>query len=886
MSSLHGTAVLPVALAAKLTSQGLLWWPRAHRVWPLPCARRRRPLRHHLHHGGVTRPTLVQHGLCLSFHQDGTVRPTLQAGRPISGERIGQAPRRCSGRFPRLQWRCLRTVLRRQTRNFDRCCAFGQWGGPAGGAEGLTEVAAGLPVAAEAVARVPVPAQQRLTPWTQLEGGVNGLRECQHANPSRTNELTLARLCVCACACRAGPIPKSALAQQQAVQAVMIAVVCLVLVAAGADAGYIQGMVLGAGEWSGGMSLTDAGDTMDTLKANGVEWLRLIPTGFVASVASPEVYAINKTGSLFRSSTPAEVAQAIGVAHSKGFKVLLSPVVDPDWTVEPNLGNRCGCARGHVSRLEIGKNWTGEAGEAQWQTFFASYRQFLQGYLSASKVAGHEPDMLSVGAELLEASTTRAADWRSLIAWVRTQYSGSLTYAAIASGILQGTITWLDELDHIGIDAYVPLNSAPAIPLGQQHYWPQNGTVPSVAQFEEAWQPYLKAMANVSKTVGKPVVFAEVGYQSRWGSWRNPAGVLVLDPTDGSSWERSVSLQTQANMYEALLNALEPHSGDWWSGVFWWLARVDSTAGGSCDDSFVPLGKPAMDVLQSRWAAKQNAPQLAPPPLQRHWAASSNLDALPPAGKLGDRRSRDANASKICGAVFGAGQWSSPEYRLSSPGAMQSLQNLRATGATWVRLILTWFGDHQTSIAIYPANGTSPLSSATDDEIRAFVAEAKRLGMRVHMAPYIDPNWDLLSNCRGPSCGMIPGTTPKAARGEFGAGFTDAQWAEWFHAPGSYGAYIMHMAGLANETGCDMFSVASETATMFAKRSSDLEELVARVRAVFNGHVTAAVNSGQALANNYSWYQVLDSIGVEGELLLACSEIVAGKLWARNGRLP
>jgi hypothetical protein len=646
---------------------------------------------------------------------------------------------------------------------------------------------------------------------------------------------------------------------------ISIALVAVTLAARAVNADYVRGMVLGAGEWSGGMSLTDAGDMMDTLKSNGVEWLRLIPTGFVASVASPDVYPISEAGSLFRSSTPEEVDQAIVMAHGKGMKVLLSPVIDPDWTEEPNLGKRSGFVKGHVNRLVIGKNWTGTAGEAQWGRFFTSYRSFLQSYLSAAKAAGHEPDMFSVGAELLEASTTRAADWRSLVAWVREQYSGPLTYAAIASGILDGTITWLDALDHIGIDAYVPLNSDPAIPPGQQHYWPDNTSVPSVAQFEEAWKPYIATLANVSKTVGKPIVFAEVGYQSRWGSWRNPAGVMVLDPTDGSNWERSVSLETQANLYEALLNTLEPHSSDWWSGVFWWLVRVDTTAGGSCDDSFVPLGKPAMDMLQSRWTTGSKPANTATA-LTLDKDTASYISTLPAAGELGSLRSgAGANASKICGAVFGAGEWSSPQYRLSTAGSMQSLHNLRATGATWVRLILTWYGDYTSSMSIYPANGSSPMSSATDDEIRDFVAEAKRIGMRVHLAPYIDPNYDIISNCRGPSCRTIPGTPPQAGRGEFGSTFTEAQWQEWFHSPGSYGAYIMHMAAVANETGCDMISIASETATMFDQRGSDLIDLAARVRAVFGGHLTAAINSGQAFSSNYSWYQSLDSIGIEGE---------------------
>lgn len=36
-------------------------------------------------------------------------------------------------------------------------------------------------------------------------------------------------------------------------------------------------------------------------------------------------------------------------------------------------------------------------------------------------------------------------------------------------------------------------------------------------------------------------------------------GVLTLDPTDGSCWERAINTEVQAVMYDALLTALEPH---------------------------------------------------------------------------------------------------------------------------------------------------------------------------------------------------------------------------------------------------------------------------------------------------------------------------------------
>ena len=98
---------------------------------------------------------------------------------------------------------------------------------------------------------------------------------------------------------------------------------------------------------------------------------------------------------------------------------------------------------------------------------------------------------------------------------------------------------------------------------GQSHYWPDNFTVPSVQQFKDGWTPVVAQLAAASKAAGnKPLLFCEVGYQSRFGVWNNPPGVIGLDPTDGSCWERSVSLETQARMYQALLEVLGEHSVD------------------------------------------------------------------------------------------------------------------------------------------------------------------------------------------------------------------------------------------------------------------------------------------------------------------------------------
>ena len=210
--------------------------------------------------------------------------------------------------------------------------------------------------------------------------------------------------------------------------------------------------------------------------------------------------------------------------------------------------------------------------------------------------------------------------------------------------------------------------------------------------------------------------------------------------------------------------------------------------------------------------------------------------------------------------------WSSPGYPLGSDGALQSLRDLRSTGANYVRIITNWFGDSEDAFTLWPANGTSHLRSATRDEIIKFAGQARALGMKCHLAPYIDPDFDSPSVCRGPSCGLIPGTPPKQGRGMFGHAFTKEQWTDWFDPSvnGSYGAFILDHAVTARMAGCDMLSAGSELSTAFTSENADWKGLIAAIRSQFSGQVTAALGGGKCLKNVPGMVQYLDFIGCEG----------------------
>ena len=204
--------------------------------------------------------------------------------------------------------------------------------------------------------------------------------------------------------------------------------------------------------------------------------------------------------------------------------------------------------------------------------------------------------------------------------------------------------------------------------------------------------------------------------------------------------------------------------------MFWWLWRSDPTHGGTCDDDFTPYMKPAEEIL-TKWY--KNESRLNPVRNRQHRYELSIKsmrqsmafhEAIPDVQIPDDFDSSTMQNSM----VFGAGEWSSPEYRYGSNGSFQSLEEVRMLGSNFVRILVMGYVDSINSTTIYRANGTSPLRTATDEELTAIIQRARHIGLEVHLAPYIDPSWDLPGNCRGPSCGRVPGTERNTGRGKIG----------------------------------------------------------------------------------------------------------------------
>jgi hypothetical protein len=305
-------------------------------------------------------------------------------------------------------------------------------------------------------------------------------------------------------------------------------------------------------QWQRGANLTayspDAyaspatGIELSRLADLGVDHVALIPLWFMDSATSSEVFP-DPEG----SPGDAAIEAAAAAAQELGMSVAIAPHVDV----------RDGTFRGEIAPVD----------PAAW---FRSYESMLDGYADLAERAG--ADELIVGTELTSMSADAEA-WRALIARSRGRFSGTLTYAANWVDEAEAISFW-DDLDQIGINAYMPLETGE--------------TDPSVAALAGAWAPYEDRITSLHERWGLPVAFTELGYQSR-------AGAAVAG---GAAAAGPVSQRAQANAYEAAYRVFAKPELDWFRGIWWWDWTVDGTDpdGGG----FTPAGKLAENVVAAR----------------------------------------------------------------------------------------------------------------------------------------------------------------------------------------------------------------------------------------------------------------------------------------------
>lgn len=342
-------------------------------------------------------------------------------------------------------------------------------------------------------------------------------------------------------------------------------IVGLVLVALGSRSPSTQAQTLKQKglsyfSWEAGqLSRPDADLALINLKSTGTNWISLIVTGMQDTITSTTIYTTTAI------PTDADLIHAITRAHSLGLKVMLKP---------------------HLGLTYDPTHWVGEIGqgftEAQWAAWFSSYQAFITHYAQLAQDYG--ADQFCVGNDLSNPQK-RTHNWRTVVASVRSRYSGPITYAPAYDAT---DLTWWDAVDYIGVNAYYPLT---------------NKNDPTLVELKAAWQPYVTTLAQLASTWNKPILFTEIGYCSQNGANQHPWDWQVTGTVD---------LQEQVDTYRAAFESV--FDQPWFAGMYWWSWGTDPFEGGPCDDGYTPHDKPAEEVLRSWYEAPPHISPVVPPP--------------------------------------------------------------------------------------------------------------------------------------------------------------------------------------------------------------------------------------------------------------------------------
>ena len=194
----------------------------------------------------------------------------------------------------------------------------------------------------------------------------------------------------------------------------------------------------------------------------------------------------------------------------------------------------------------VGSNgWRGEYDPSDPSTFFSNYTQMLDHYAGIAQQL-HMP-MMWVGSEMVD-SEQYTAQWESVIASVRQQFTGRLLYDVNWS--TTANVQFYGALDAMSISAYYPLS---------------NQADPTEAQLLAAWTGanpdngnWVAAVSALEKTWQKPIYFGEAGYSY---------STYAAEAPYTESYDAS-DPQLQYRCYQALDDTFR---GDaWWGGVLWW----------------------------------------------------------------------------------------------------------------------------------------------------------------------------------------------------------------------------------------------------------------------------------------------------------------------------
>ena len=296
------------------------------------------------------------------------------------------------------------------------------------------------------------------------------------------------------------------------------------------------------------------------LKRNHIQWITLVPYGWMASPHTTEIGRRNSSYGIYSRRDSMFLDQARSLVD-QGFHVMIKP---------------------HIWMHTNGEGWRSDIGfetELEWNLWMENYRKFILHYARLAAASGAK--QFCVGTELHRTVLDQPFFWKQLIQEVRTIFPGSLTYAANWFEEVEQVTFW-DQLDYIGIQAYYPLCKE---------------STPSVNALIKGWKNHLTDIRKLSEKYERPILFTELGYKST-----PDAAIEPWQWASSYNGLTEVCHQTQANCYEAFFQTF--WNKDWFAGVHFWEWKIGRRGDrGQSEINFTPQNKPAESVM-AKWFSR------------------------------------------------------------------------------------------------------------------------------------------------------------------------------------------------------------------------------------------------------------------------------------------
>jgi Ca2+-binding RTX toxin-like protein len=319
--------------------------------------------------------------------------------------------------------------------------------------------------------------------------------------------------------------------------------------------------------FNGSFVSTAANNAMQGVADTNANSISLAPRFFMQTKTSNDVMVDPA-----KSESDANIVAAIDHAHQLGLSVMLKPMV-----------------------TGLDGSWQYQLTPSDPGAFFSSYTNEIVHLAGLAQQAGAES--FSIGNELSHLTGEQYRDdWVHLIDAVRSVYHGTITYAAATDEA--NHVSFWDQVDTIGVDAYPPLTSQ---------------LDPSVDQMVAAWNEvprdnYWAGVMNHMSPVDffhslaldyqKPVEFTEIGYRSLDGTNISPGGWSGSTTPDN---------QEQADAFNAFFQVMGSEAGSWFKGAEIWNWDADNLFSST---GYSPMGKPAQQVITDWYGGVNHAPDL------------------------------------------------------------------------------------------------------------------------------------------------------------------------------------------------------------------------------------------------------------------------------------